>query len=133
MLRLALCVFVGSGIGGVCRFLVSAAVNRLVSASNLPVAAALFPWATLLVNVAGCLIIGLIYGAVDNGTVNLSAETKTLLTAGFCGGLTTFSTFSHENYLLFQSHNPGITLLYVAVSIVLGFLAAWAGHAIVTR
>lgn len=129
MLRIIACVFIGSGIGGALRYLVSVWVNNWFRCSTSP--AAIFPWATLFVNIAGCFIIGLLYGLIDSHTVEMSPATKALLTTGFCGGLTTFSTFSHENYILFQSGNPGITLLYAALSIVIGFGAAWLGHTLV--
>ena len=119
MLRIIACVFIGSGIGGALRYLVSVWVNNW------------FRGSTLFVNIAGCFIIGLLYGLIDSHTVEMSPATKALLTTGFCGGLTTFSTFSHENYILFQSGNPGITLLYAALSIVIGFGAAWLGHTLV--
>lgn len=83
-----------------------------------------------MVNILGCFLIGLIYGVVDGNTFHLSEQAKAFLTAGFCGGLTTFSTFSNENYLLFQSSEFFILLIYVAVSILLGFLAAYGGHAL---
>lgn len=126
MVKLLLSVFVGSGIGGVLRFVISGYINRLSGSGSL---VALFPWATLTVNIIGCFIIGLVYGLIDNGAISLSAEAKAFVTAGFCGGLTTFSTFSHENFLLFQSDHPGLLLLYAAASLITGFAAAYLGHA----
>lgn len=125
MFKLAACVFLGSGLGGVARYLTSVWMGKYLDANTV---VGIFPWPTLAVNVAGCLLIGLVYGWVDGGTVHLSEEAKTFLTAGICGGLTTFSTFTHENYLLFQSHNFGVVLVYAAVSLLLGFAAAWVGH-----
>ena len=76
MLRLTLCVFIGSGIGGICRFLLSRAVGTLTAQS-------LFPWPTLLVNIAGCFLIGLIYGYIAAGH-SIQQHIQTLLTSGFC-------------------------------------------------
>lgn len=130
MLRLLACVFIGSGIGGVLRYLVSIGFNRLVGISmKSPVG--MFPWATFSVNILGCFLIGLVYGIVDNGSVNVPEEVRVALTTGLCGGLTTFSTFSHENYLLLESRDFGTLALYVSMSLILGLLAAWAGHAVV--
>lgn len=126
-LRLAICVFIGSGIGGVCRFLLSMCVNNRLA--GLPGAVGVFPWATFAVNVLGCFLIGVIYGLSDN--IDLSPAVKTMLAAGFCGGLTTFSTFSHENFLLFSGGNWIVLGLYVMASIIFGFIAARLGHAIV--
>lgn len=89
-----------------------------------------FPWGTFAVNILGCFIIGLIYGLIARH-VTLSEEMKLLLTTGFCGGLTTFSTFSHENLLLFSGNNHPTLLLYAVASLIIGFASAWLGHAVV--
>lgn len=78
-------VFIGSGLGGVCRFLCSRWIQSLAPQ-------ALFPWGTFAVNVAGCFVIGLLYGIFDRYSV-LNPEMRLLLIVGFCGGFTTFSTF----------------------------------------
>lgn len=127
MFKLLLGVFVGSGLGGCLRFLVSHYMNKAIGSSS---AVAMFPWATFAVNIIGCFLIGLIYGFAANGSVSLSNEAKAFLTAGFCGGLTTFSTFSHENYLLFEGNHIGTLLIYAGVSLLTGFGAAWLGHAV---
>lgn len=114
-------VFIGSGIGGACRFLVSDAVGKWIRPGVM------FPWGTFAVNVAGCFVIGLVYGLIARG-VPMSATARLLLTTGFCGGLTTFSTFSHENFLLFDSGHFGTLLAYALSSLLLGWLAAWFGH-----
>ena len=75
MLKTLLCIAAGSGLGGVARYLVGRWVQSLSGA-------ALFPWGTFAVNVAGCFIIGLIYGAIDRGT-NIPQDVKIFLTVGF--------------------------------------------------
>lgn len=129
--RLAACVFIGSGLGGVARYLLSAMTDRAASAWLRNGAAVWhqFPLGTLAVNLIGCLIIGAVYGLIDRGAA-MSAETRLLLTTGFCGGLTTFSTFSHENYLLFGNGCTPTLILYITLSIAGGFAAAYAGHAL---
>lgn len=120
MLKTIVYICIGSGLGGVLRFLVSRWVQGLFDASA-------FPWGTFAVNVAGCFIIGLIYGAVDRG-YELSPEMKAFLTVGLCGGFTTFSTFMHENYLLFNSSEFPTVVLYAGASFTVGLLMAYAGH-----
>ena len=127
MIRYGLVVFLGSGLGGLCRWIVSMWISRLTAGWGSSV----FPWGTLVVNVTGCFIIGALYGIPDNAAMQLDEKTKLLIGAGFCGGLTTFSTFTHEKYLLCQSERFPLLALYAAVSLLLGFAAAWAGHSIV--
>ncbi len=109
----------GSALGGVLRYLLSRVVQEQTDG--------LFPWGTFAVNIIGCFAIGLIYALIDRG-YNISPEMRLFLTVGFCGGFTTFSTFAHENYLLFQSDHFPTVALYAALSLLFGFTAAWAGH-----
>lgn len=119
-----LTVFIGSGIGGACRFLCSRGIQALVPQ-------ALFPWGTFTVNLAGCLVIGLLYGVFDRLDA-CSPEIRLLLTVGFCGGFTTFFTFINENYLLFHHsiQNALIALLYVLASVAIGFVMLYIGYKI---
>lgn len=121
-----LAVFFGSGLGGVCRFLLSKAVQNQVAAETV------FPWGTFAVNVIGCFLIGLFYGIFDRyaSPELISPQLRLLLTVGFCGGFTTFSTFINENYILFQSSSLLPLLAYIGSSVVIGFLFLYAGHAL---
>ncbi len=119
MHRNLLFIFLGSGLGGALRYIVGRWIQSLHQS--------VFPWGTFFVNVAGCLLIGLIYALLDKG-YTLPSEIKLFLTVGLCGGFTTFSTFIHENYLLFQSPRPVITLIYAAGSLLAGFLALYAAY-----
>ncbi|MBP2691229.1 MAG: fluoride efflux transporter CrcB [Muribaculaceae bacterium] len=117
-------VFIGSGLGGVCRYIVSRIVQEQVPG-------ALFPWGTFAVNVIGCFLIGLFYGIFDRHTgPALSPQLRLMLTVGFCGGFTTFSTFINENFLLFQSSSLLIVLAYIALSVLAGFILLYAGYVI---
>lgn len=126
MLKSGFIIFLGSGLGGAARFFLSGAVNRWMKAHALP---ALIPWGTLAVNVAGCFLIGGVYGLAERGAP-LPPAAKLLLTTGFCGGLTTFSTFSYENLLLLQAGHTGAFLAYTLASLATGLVAAWLGHAL---
>jgi CrcB protein len=108
-----------SGAGGALRYL----VGRWLQ----PVAGNGFPLATLLVNLTGCLLIGIFSGLSIRQGGLLSPQASLLLTTGFCGGFTTFSAFAWENVQLLRSGNPATAILYISASFSLGLAAAWAG------
>jgi CrcB protein len=111
----------GSAIGGVARY------GLTVWAQPRSVA---FPFGTLAVNVAGCLLIGAI-AQYSLTTGRISPEARVLLISGFCGGFTTFSTFSFESIELIQAGAWPRALLYVLASVTAGVAAVWAGSAVV--
>ena len=85
-----------------------------------------FPLGTLLVNVLGCLLIGLFYALAAKGAL-ASPELRLLLTTGLCGGFTTFSTFSYESLNLLENGQYGLMALYIMGSVLLGLLATLGG------
>ena len=107
-MRLALLVGAGSFIGGICRYLLSIFVQ---SKSTDP-----FPYGTLLVNLAGCLFIGLLYGMLEK----LSTDTKLFLITGILGGFTTFSAFSAETFLLIKEGRFIASMMYILTSVIGG-------------
>lgn len=118
MFKAVLCVGIGGAAGSILRYLCNVFVAKYYEQ--------VFPMATLLVNVLGCLLIGILAGYFESNT---HRELQFLLITGFCGGYTTFSTFSMETYSLLQHHGY-LSLLYVLLSVVLGLLAVVAGLAI---
>lgn len=84
-----------------------------------------FPWATFGINVAGSLGLGLLMGAFP--VAGEAWRVRALLGIGFCGGFTTFSTFSYETLVLLQRGSPVTALLYSFGSVAVGVLAAWLG------
>ena len=111
-------IAIGSALGGVSRYLLGGWVQRLTGAG--------FPVGTLAVNVTGSFLIGLFLRyALDTPT--LTPELRAFLTIGFCGGYTTFSTFSYETLALMEHGQPGRALLYVALSVVLSIGATLLG------
>ncbi|MEV7801968.1 fluoride efflux transporter CrcB [Microbispora sp. NPDC088329] len=115
-----LLVFLGGVVGAPARYLADRLVQRLHDS--------VFPWGTLSVNLAGSLVLGLLLGARDG--LGLPAETLTLLGTGFCGALTTFSTFGFETVRLLEEGSVLEACLNALGSLVLGVLAAAAGFAL---
>jgi len=87
-----------------------------------------WPWATLLVNVAGCLIIGAAHGLTSQ--LGLAHEWQTALATGLAGGLTTFSSWTTATVRLLTEARLGAAAMNVAANLVLGFAAAAAGIAL---
>lgn len=109
----------GSALGGISRYLLSKSIN-------IPFFS-VFPWGTFVVNILGCFLIGLVYGFIDKG-INLNENMRLFLTVGFCGGFTTFSTFIHENFILFESNSIITVLVYATMSFAIGLLLVYGGY-----
>lgn len=118
-------VAVGGAIGSVCRYGVAMVARRLLG----PEVA--FPWWTLGVNVVGCFLIGLLFAAAGAG-LRLSDGARVGLSAGFLGGLTTFSSFGYETLALWQGGDRALAAANVGASLVLGLgavaLGVWLGR-----
>ena len=111
-------VALGGALGSAARY----AVSQFISGHT----ASTFPFSTMAVNITGCLLIGLVYGlSARHGF--LSDNMKLLLTTGFCGGFTTFSTFCNEGLSLMRADNITGAALYAGLSLFLGLLAVHAG------
>ena len=85
-----------------------------------------FPIGTLAVNVIGSFVIGLIYGISEHNHF-FSTETKLFLTAGLCGGFTTFSSFSYEALNLMRTGEYSTAMLYVVLGVLSGLLFVFLG------
>lgn len=109
-------VALGSALGGVCRYLLSLALNAPKG----------FPWGTFAVNVLGALAIGLLSGWLAKG--GHAAEIRLFAVAGFCGGFTTFSTFSNEAFRMLENAQWGQAAAYVAGSLAAGLAAVALGY-----
>jgi CrcB protein len=118
MIRTLLLIAIGGGFGSMLRYLTSLAIEKYY--------ATIFPLATFIVNVLGCLLIGIIMGLHEKNQAT-NASMKWLLVTGFCGGYTTFSTFGFENITLLQNQHTGLAFLYIAGSILSGLIAVWVG------
>lgn len=109
----------GGAIGSVARYWMQGAVYSLTGLA--------FPLGTIMVNVLGCLLIGLLY-ATFNGPLPVRDEIRIGLMVGVLGGFTTFSAFSLETVLMGQEGRMGMAILNVVLSCVLGLSAVWCGH-----
>ena len=87
-----------------------------------------FPWATLTVNVLGSLLIGWLMARLGPLEGNSAATMRSLLTTGFCGGFTTFSTFSWQTLEQMQKGQWGAAVANVLLSVVLCLAAVWLGY-----
>jgi len=118
MIKTLLLVGTGGFLGSVSRFLASRYIQ-----TGFPSA---FPYGTFLVNITGCLLIGLIYGFSERSSL-LTTEWKLFLAVGFCGGFTTFSTFANENLALLRDGEFFYFILYTGLSVFLGIAATFIG------
>lgn len=113
-----LLVGAGSALGGMARF----AVSQLVRTGGR------FPWATLTVNVAGSFILGLVGGLLaKSGGADGARSVRLFAVVGFCGGFTTFSTFSNETFELMRGGQWALATGSALVSLVCGLAAIGAG------
>ncbi len=116
-------IAIGSAVGGVARYWCSGVAARLIGET--------FPWGTLIVNVAGSFIIGFVATlTAPDGRLFIGSTARLGIMAGFCGGYTTFSSFSIQTLNLM---NDGEWLQAggnIVGSVVLCLVAVWAGHAL---
>lgn len=112
-----LAVFLGGGCGSVLRFLISAVISRNIAGA--------FPVGTLTVNILGSLLLGVLTGLAARDAV--APAWRFFLAVGFCGGFTTFSTFSLEFAGLLRSAQYATAFAYAGASLLLCLLATFAG------
>ena len=117
-IRKRIAVGAGSFIGGIARYLVSLGMKGISKG---------FPWATLLVNLLGCLIIGVLWGFLSRNAAE-NTSWGLFLTAGLCGGFTTFSTFSKEALTMLQTGQIWGFASYIAISILAGIALVALGY-----
>ena len=122
MLKSILFVGIGSFAGGVLRYIISYLMKNASSYQT-------FPWATLIANLLGCFLIGIIF-AIFSKYSNINNPLYLLLATGFCGGFTTFSTFANESLQMIQSGNILGFVSYTLTSIIFGIILVWLGYII---
>jgi CrcB protein len=111
-------IALGAAVGGLARYYLASAVQQRLGGA--------FPWGTLLVNVSGSLLLGFIM-RYALATPAVSVEVRALLTTGFCGGYTTFSTFSYETAALLEEGQYERAGAYALGSVLLALVATFCG------
>jgi CrcB protein len=112
----------GSALGGMARYWCSGFASRTAGET--------FPWGTLLVNVMGSAVIGFFATLTSpDGRLLVAPPARQFVMAGFCGGFTTFSTFSLETLNLARDGQWGRVLANVAGTLLLCLAGVWCGHA----
>lgn len=110
------------GLGGAAGSMLRYGIQRLFSIHH----AGAFPTGTLLVNISGCFLIGVLWGIVSR-SLSWNEEMKLLLMTGFCGGFTTFSAFTLEGIGLLKESKTSLFIIYLTASVLGGLLATFIG------
>lgn len=108
-------VFIGGGLGSLCRFGLSQWLNRPFS----------YPWGTFLANGLSCILLGILVALVSKNA--LPIEYRLLLITGFCGGFSTFSTFSNELVQFIRHGEWTMAMFYMTGSLLVGLLGIFIG------
>jgi len=114
-------LWVGAGgfLGAVTRYAVGGWMTRRFGLG--------FPYGTFVINISGCFVLGLMLAVLDT-RMTLPSQLRLMGPVGFVGAYTTFSTFEYETLRSVQEGRSGLAMVYVALSVMLGYLAAWAGQ-----
>lgn len=117
-------VFIGGGLGSLLRFGLGKTVNWINNSH--------FPWATFIINILACFILGFLVGLADHKQI-LSPILRLFWVIGFCGGFSTFSAFSSDILTLFQQGHNISLILYILLSILICVIATFSGLLIAER
>ena len=120
-------IAVGGAVGSVLRYAVQGWFGDTANTFT-----ARFPWGTFVVNISGCLVIGLLVGLFE-GAWPIRAEYRIGLLTGVLGGYTTFSTFGLESFRLANAGEFRLAMLNLVLSCVVGFVAVWVGYRVAER
>ena len=118
MSRIIILIGLGGAIGSIARYFTANYFTKVFPSA--------FPYGTFVVNVIGCIVIGLVYGLAEKYSW-LTPEWRIFLATGICGGYTTFSSFAYENMKLIQDGQFLVFGLYSLGSFALGLFAVFIG------
>ena len=117
-----LIVGIGGAFGSICRYLAQVYIGRWTTLT--------FPFGTLVVNITGCFLIGILFG-LGAKYAWMTIEWRLLLITGICGGYTTFSSYSLDSITLLRHGHYTYFFVYVLGSVIVGLLATVAGALVV--
>lgn len=112
-------VFIGGGLGSMCRYVLAKWLNDV----------GVYHWGTLLANGLSCIALGALLAMVSKDW--LSIELRLIFVTGFCGGFSTFSTFSNELLRFLKAGQYAPAGIYLLMSLITGLLAIWVGMKII--
>lgn len=118
MVKNFLLVGLGGAVGSMLRY----CLQRSINTTNIP-------FGTLLVNLAGCFLIGLLWGLLSKN--NMTHNYGLVLISGFCGGFTTFSSFTIEGFQMMQDNRWLLLAGYIGASVFGGLLASFSGYKLI--
>lgn len=111
-----LLVFLGGGLGSICRYGLNEALARYQFA---------FPWATFIANVLSCIVFGFVASLFLKGSIGVPH--RLFILTGFCGGFSTFSTFTHETFLLLNNQQLALAFVNIFISLIACLLGLYIG------
>jgi fluoride exporter len=117
-----LIIGIGGAFGSICRYLAQVYISKYTTLT--------FPVGTLVVNLTGCFLIGILFG-LSSKYAWMTMEWRLFLITGICGGYTTFSSYSLDSINLLRQGNYTYFFLYVLGSVVVGLLLTVAGAAVI--
>lgn len=118
-------VFLGAGVGGVCRFILGSIIISIMGRS--------YPWGTMGINLLGSAIMGFLFVLISTRLANLSPILSPLILVGLLGGFTTFSSFSLDTLKLIQEGKIMYALSYVSISTIGGLALAGIGYVVAQK
>lgn len=118
-------VFLGAGVGGVCRFILGSIIINIMGRS--------YPWGTMWINLLGSAVMGFLFVLISIRLANISAVLSPLLLVGLLGGFTTFSSFSLDTLKLIQEGKILYAFSYVAISTFGGIALAGIGYVVAQK
>jgi len=110
-------IFIGGGLGSICRYLIGSFFTDNVNS---------FPYKTFLANFLSCIVLGFLMGYLTKN--NIDTKYKLFLMTGFCGGFSTFSTFSGEVFTLLENQQVSLALGYILTSVVFCTLVLFGSY-----